>query len=161
MTRLKQPIRCLAWRLRSNVRSPRWENVEWLSRVCHGSDEPLHSLYFRKNWKFVPVRVAKEGLKLHWISFYFRTRSPYKFYRHILLKEVYNFCKNHFLSNLTVSKIVMYPDHSGTLCIIIVDDIIMKVLHVYQISSSKWHNFVRKGSNLISYMNSIRFFQVI
>ena len=50
---------------RVNVRSPRWENVEWSSRVCHGSLEPLHSLYFRKNWKFVPVRVAKEGVKLH------------------------------------------------------------------------------------------------
>ena len=79
MTRSKQPIRCLAWRLRNNVRSPRWENVEWLSRVCHGSHEPLHSLYFRKNWKFVPLRVAKEGLKLHWIKFYFQTRSPYKY----------------------------------------------------------------------------------
>ena len=79
MTRLKQPIRCLAWRLRSNVLSLRWENVEWLSRVCHGSHEPLHSLYFRKNWKVVPVKVAKERLKLHWISFYFQTRSPYKY----------------------------------------------------------------------------------
>ena len=63
MTRQKQPIRRLVQGLRSTVQS---------------LYEPFISLYFGESWKFIPLRVAKERLKLNWVSFHFETFSPYK-----------------------------------------------------------------------------------